>query len=404
MAERVTLLDITVSRKGLLSYLKALGGSNIVKIVPSSSDASGRQVTGKRLKVVCGSNIGYLANNEWVKEPNTTGKTAKGGTPFSFCEVRVCPKNTVKPNLGAIELAEALAKTLPFTSKDDTRPVLSCVKFEAKDGKLRLVSADGFRLAIINLDFDGEGEALIHRDDLKGMVNALKRARRISLGFANGGEKLDSKSLTLSTELIGYKWASLDGSFPDYDKLIPTDFKATVHFDTNEALKAVNSLKALADSKAYPIDLTTGNGKLVMHNPDAKGEAEVNADTEGEGKIRIDGKYLADVLKACGSMVELKLQSASSPMLFSVDGYRVLVMPMLTDYAKTEQGKAEAEVMTEAESQVVAETETVAVADVVTEAEAIAKEVEAKDEKRKRKGKGKAKEPTAETEAVAVTA
>jgi DNA polymerase-3 subunit beta len=69
----------------------------------------------------------------------------------------------------------------------------------------------------------------------------------------------------------------------------------------------VNSLKVLSTSKSYPIDLTIANGKLVMANPDDKGQAEVTAETDGEVRIRLDGSYLADALKACGGMVELKL-------------------------------------------------------------------------------------------------
>jgi hypothetical protein len=383
LAARVTLLDISVGRKGLLTYLKALGGSNIVKVVPSNGSASGVQTTVKRLRVICGANTSYLADNEWVKEGTATNKSLRGGTPLTFCEVRICPKNTVKPNLGAIELAEALARTLPFTAKDEARPILGCVKFVAKDGKLRLVSADGFRLAVVSLDFEGEGEALISHNDLNGMVNTLKRARRIALSFEKGGEELDSVSLILDTELIRYKWASVSGSYPDIEKVIPTEFNALAHFDTNEATKALNSLKALADSKAYPIDLTTGNGKMIMANPDGKGQAEVNADIEGEGKIRIDGKYLAEVLKACGGMVELKLVNASSPMLFSVDGYRVVVMPMMTEYAKEQQAKAKVEAEAKAKAQVEAQPTTT---EVVAEAEAVAEAVVEKP-KRKRQPK-----------------
>ena len=32
LADRVMLMDFTIGRKGLLGYLKALGGSNVVKI------------------------------------------------------------------------------------------------------------------------------------------------------------------------------------------------------------------------------------------------------------------------------------------------------------------------------------------------------------------------------------
>ena len=105
----------------------------------------------------------------------------------------------------------------------------------------------------------------------------------------------------------------------------------------------VSSLKALSNSKDYPIDLTIGDGKVVMANPDDKGQAELVADTDGELKIRVDGKYLADALKACGGMVEFKLTSPSSPMLFSSNGYQLVVMPMLTTEAKQAEPEAEAE-------------------------------------------------------------
>ena len=53
-----------------------------------------------------------------------------------------------------------------------------------------------------------------------------------------------------------------------------------------------------------------------MANPDDKGYADVVADTDGQGFVRIDGKYLAEALKAFGGMVDFSLASASSPMLF----------------------------------------------------------------------------------------
>jgi hypothetical protein len=169
LAERVMLMDFTIGRKGLLGYLKALAGSNIVKVVPASGSASETQANGhKRLKVLCGANTSYLEDLAWIGEK----------TPFSLCEMRVSPNNAVTPNIGATELAEALNRVLPFTSSDDARPVLSCVLFVAKDGKLTLVSADGFRLAVVSLDYDGEGQALVNRDELRGIANALRRAKR----------------------------------------------------------------------------------------------------------------------------------------------------------------------------------------------------------------------------------
>ena len=340
LAERVMLMDLTIGRKGLLGYLKALGGSNVVKVIPSNASASGEQANGhKRLKVTCGANTSYLADNEWIGEK----------TPLTLCEVRVSPNNSVKPNIGASELSEALNRVLPFTDFGDDRPALTCVLFAAKDGKLTLVSADGFRLAVVSLDYDdGEGQALINRDELRGIANALRRAKRARVSF-EGEDVTKPSSLILDTELIRYKWTSYGGDYPEWQKLIPTEFNTFAHFDTVEAIKAINSLKVLAYSKAYPIDLTIGEGKLVMANPDDKGYADVVADTDGQGFARVDGGYLANALKACGGMVDFKLTNAYSPMLFSVDGYQLVVMPMLTDKAN-EQAKADREAKAEPEA------------------------------------------------------
>lgn len=83
-----------------------------------------------------------------------------------------------------------------------------------------------------------------------------------------------------------------------------------------------------------------------MANPDDKGQAELVADVEGQVKVRIDGSYLAQVLKACGGMVDFKLTNGYSPMLFSQNGYQVVVMPMLTSGAN-EQAKKDREAKAE---------------------------------------------------------
>ena len=136
----------------------------------------------------------------------------------------------------------------------------------------------------------------------------------------------------------------------------------------------------LSDSKAYPVDLTFGNGKLTMSSPDDKGQTEIPADTMGDGRIRIDGGYLADALRACGGMVDLKLVDSKSPMLFTTPDYELVVMPMLTNESqkpKDEEKTAEPE--SEAEK-----------AQAVAEAEEITKA-----KPRHKSGKHKAKEPIA---------
>ena len=78
------LMDLTIGRKGLLGYLKALGGNNVVKVTPSGN-ASGVRVTDKKLKITCGAHTSYLEDKTWIKEPSGKGKA----TPLTIWEVRV---------------------------------------------------------------------------------------------------------------------------------------------------------------------------------------------------------------------------------------------------------------------------------------------------------------------------
>jgi DNA polymerase III sliding clamp (beta) subunit (PCNA family) len=328
------------------------------------------QVNGhKKLKVVCGANTSYLDDLAWIGDK----------TPMTIADVRVSPDNAVKPNIGSLELSETLNRVLPFTAKDDNRPVLQCVNFVAKEGKLTMVSADGFRLAVVTLNYD-EGRALVSHENLRGIASALRKAKRVRLGFEKSRDSLDGMSLIIDTEAIRYKWRGADGNYPDYEKLIPTEFNTTAHFDTIEAVKAISSLKVLADSKSYPIDVTLDGGYIILANTEDKGQAVIPADIEGKPiKLRIDGSYLAQVLKACGGMVDFKLTNAYSPTLFTVDGYQLVVMPMMTTEA-SEQAKKDSEAKQAEQNKAETTTSEQAepdVTEVVAEAEAIA-EVEAK--------------------------
>jgi len=383
-AERVMLFDseTTIGRKGFLGYLKALAGGNVVKVIPANGSASGLQANGKGLKVVCGNHQSYISDGAWLKDK----------TPFTFCQVRVSPSYAVMPNLGGNELAEALSRVLPFTDADDARPVLQCVKVVQKDGKLTLIAADGFTLGEISLDFEaGEAEALINRDDVKGLIPALRKAKRVKVSFE---QKPDSdpdvsglaKSLVVDTELIKYSLPSQEGSYPDYGKVFPSDFIASASFDTKEAIKACQSLLAIwfdDNTKGLyrPLTLTVADNKVTIEAKEDKGLMAISAESSGEAKIAVAGNYLIKALRACGGIAEMKLASPQSPISFTVDGYRCLVMPMRLPESKPE---------------VTTETETVA-KETKVEAETKA---EGKPRLKSGKGKGKAKQPEVEPEEV----
>lgn len=406
--ERVTLFDsdVTLGRKGFYAYLKALAGSNIVKVIPANGNASGSQVIAKGLKVVCGSHESYLPDGAWISKGKKT-------LPYTFVQIRVSPCNAVMPNLGSVELAEALSKVLSFTATDEQRVVLQTIRLYQKDGKLTLTGCDGFSLSEVSFNFeDGEGEALIHRDELRGLIPALRKAKRVRLSFeekADDDGGLLSKSVVIDTELVRYKCQSQKGEYPSYGKLIPTEFTANASFDAKEATKAIRSLLAVWYDDSLkplyrPLILTIAEGKVVIEAKEDRGKAEITAETSGEGKIKVEGRRLIQALKACGGIVELKLVNASSPVLFNVDSHICLVMPMAMDEAKAEaKTEAKAEAKTKAKSKGKAKRK--AKAKRVEATEAVTEQVEVAEEPIAEEPEEIAEtleEPVEEPEAVAV--
>jgi DNA polymerase III sliding clamp (beta) subunit (PCNA family) len=390
-AERVMLFndEITLGRRGFLAYLKALAGSNIVKVVPASDNASGSQVVAKGVKVVCGNHQGYLPNEAWIKDK----------MPLTFNEVRVSPSNAVVPNLGSVELAEALLKVVGFASIEEAKAVLQTVRFHQKEGKLTLTASDGFRLAEVSLDFEaGEAEALIYASELKGLISALRKAKRVKVSFEQKADEeggLVTKLLLIDTELIRYKFHSQDGEYPDYEKVIPGEFVATASFDTKAMMKASQSLLSFwydDDTKPLyrPLTLAISEGKVTIEAKEDRGKAVIEAEASGEGKVAVNGKYLLQALRTCGGIAEVKIVNASSPILFSSNGYRCLVMPMLLP-GETEAPKAEAKAEAEPKTKRTKgkKSKAVAEAEAIAEAEADAKADAEAEPKRKQSRRAK---------------
>jgi DNA polymerase-3 subunit beta len=341
-AERVMLFndDITLGRKGFLAYLKALAGSNIVKVVPAGSDGV------KGVKVVCGNHEGYLPGEAWIKDK----------MPLTFNQVRVSPSNAVMPNLGSVELAEAISRVVGFASIEEAKPLLQTVCFRQNEGKLTLTASNGYQLAEVSLDFEaGEAEALIYASELKGLIPALRKAKRVKVSFEQKADNeggLVTKLFLIDTELIRYKLYSQDGDYPDYNKVIPGEFVATASLDTKAMMKASQTLLSFwydDDTKPLyrPLTLAISEGKVTIEAKEDRGKAVIEAEASGEVKVAVNGKYLLQALKTCGGIAEMKIASPHSPIVFSTNGYRCLVMPILLP-GEPEPPKAKAEAPAEA--------------------------------------------------------
>jgi len=153
----------------------------------------------------------------------------------------------------------------------------------------------------------------------------------------------------IETEAIRYKWRSESGTYPDFEKVIPDEFMAVARFDTREMMRAGASLSALSLDRTSAITLSIKEGTLVMSATEDRGQAQIEAETEGEAQTAISGAYLIQALKALWGMVEMKVNTPQAPILFTVDGYRLAVMPISLPSKAVAQAEAVAEAVEVAE-------------------------------------------------------
>lgn len=322
---KVELIGVNVGRTGLISYLKTLAGSNIVKIIPAGGSASeNTRATEKRLKVICGSSTGYLTEGTWVTEKLKS---------FGACQLKVTSASPITPNLGSSELSQAIARVIPFAEKGESaRPVLRCLSITGKDGNLVLAGSDGYKLAEVTLPCEvSDGSLLVDASELTGLIPILRKAKRTRLSLetdSNPDGKATAKALLIETELIRYRFLAQSGTYPDYEKVIPTSFEAEARFDSQELLRASQGLATLNEAADSAVILSTIESGITLETKDGSGQVQIQAEISGRGRVGLNPRFLSQALKAVGGMVEVKLGSATSPVLLSAPDYRIILMPV----------------------------------------------------------------------------
>ncbi|MCL4465456.1 MAG: DNA polymerase III subunit beta [Chloroflexi bacterium] len=244
----------------------------------------------------------------------------------------------------ADELRQAINQVAFAAATDDTRPVLTGVLMTFDKDKVVLAAADGFRLAVRELQLS---EATPERLEILVPARALLELSRI-LGDSEEPVQImvtPNKSQVLF-HMINVDLVSrlIDGTFPNYKQIIPTHWESRVVVNNGEFAKAVRIASFVARDAANVVKLqvTPGEdltpGKVIVTATAAEvGDTlgGIDATVEGEGiQIAFNAKYVSDVLSVLDTpQVALELTTPSSPGVLKNIGkedYIHVIMPMHT--------------------------------------------------------------------------
>jgi DNA polymerase-3 subunit beta len=213
-------------------------------------------------------------------------------------------------------LKSMINETIFAIAETDVRPVYTGTLFEIEDGKLTLVSVDGYRLAKRT---EIPEEAAMENCTFIVPGSALADIERIC------GDTSDEVEISVGDKHIEFKIGDtvvitrrLEGDFLNYKKAIPATFKYEIKISRSEFLSTVDRVSLIVDEKnKTPVRVIFGDGMISCNCVTPLGKAEDVCICEGSGEdllIGFNDRYLKDALKAAeGEDIKLCVNTASSP-------------------------------------------------------------------------------------------
>ncbi|MEO7635048.1 MAG: DNA polymerase III subunit beta [Sphingomicrobium sp.] len=220
--------------------------------------------------------------------------------------------------LPAATLRQIIEKTRFAISSEETRYYLMGIFFHLVDDQLRAAATDGHRLARITVPkpdgSDGMPDIIVPRkcvqelyrllEEVEGTVEVSLSPTKVRFGLGNA---------VLTSKLI-------DGTFPDYNRVIPTGNDKLLKLDPKSFAAGVDRVSTIASEKTRAVKMSVDRDKITLSvtSPEnGVATEEIPADYGSDNiEIGFNARYLLDILgEIDGDVVEVHLADAAAPTL-----------------------------------------------------------------------------------------
>ncbi|MCA9349554.1 DNA polymerase III subunit beta [Candidatus Saccharibacteria bacterium] len=211
--------------------------------------------------------------------------------------------NTIKPlKLKSEQLLEGLQKTSFASSVDQNHPSLSSVYLYKKSDQVVLVATDSYRLAEYKIGFEGQIESGL----LLPLMSVTELIRIISQSEAKEVQVLsDDKQALFIIDEIRFITRLIEGNFPDYQMIVPTELNNQVSLNRQELIDAIRMADVFSRENSHIITLLFRNGNLTVKSSDTQfghnsTDLAISYDKE-DLNISLNANYLLPSIKAIDS-------------------------------------------------------------------------------------------------------
>lgn len=241
-------------------------------------------------------------------------------------------------NIDSFAMKELIDLTNYAAATDEDRPVFTGALLEIKENEVTMVATDTHRMAVKKITIDepattpmraiiptktlAEVSRLLPTDN-PAMINIIWNRTQIVFNF---------ESIYIISRLI-------EGTYPEYEKVIPSQFDSSAVIDRREFAGAVDRVSLLAKDISYNViryDWAESNVTLSTQNTEI-GMAKEDVAAEFKGTpftISFNGRYISDILRhSTGDNIHLFLKQ-NGPVVIRQDNnpnYTYVVTPVRTN-------------------------------------------------------------------------
>jgi DNA polymerase-3 subunit beta len=243
-----------------------------------------------------------------------------------------------KFEIAANDLKRLIDKTRFAISTEETRYYLNGIYLHAatrgKEATLRAVATDGHRLAQAELPLPagaaGMPGIILPRKTVHELHRLIEDSQAtVSVGVSTAKVRFEIGTITLTSKLI-------DGTFPDYARVIPKGNDKVLKVSNEEFKSAVDRVSTIASERGRAVKLNLNRNKLILsvNNPEG-GSATEEIGVEYEAaplEIGFNARYLLDIAGQLESdAAQFQLADPGSPTMVrdgSDEGALYVLMPM----------------------------------------------------------------------------
>jgi len=219
-------------------------------------------------------------------------------------------------------------------ASDVTKNNLNGIYFSLSGTRLTACATDGHRLALAGIDIEAENvneQSYSHLISKKAVAE-IKRLTDSRMQIYQDGNQVAfvQAATTLLVRLI-------DGQFPDYRRLIPSEQPGIITLAAKDLVSAVDRVRQVYIKKTSGITLEAQNHQLVVSSSSEAGYGRDTVPAELQGDqltIGVSASYLTEAASAIGGDIVIKYGTGSGPLVILPQDYPFfderleVVMPM----------------------------------------------------------------------------